>query len=825
MAGSSASAVHQKQKDLSNQYKSHREAVTHLQSTTIDDVLPSLADEEDWDSDAQERAKAFLQDEATVFRFLRRARFDTDAAITLLSATLKWRIRTDLDMLSVASLHPLYTSPPNGRPPLLWMGSKFVDRFGRPCGLISLQSLERTQDRTLDECKEYIVACMEIVRRRIVELRARFQKQQQQEQIQDSSPSISSFSSSSDTQGPLQVVIAFDLLSSSMSNLELELLPFLLDLLKNHFPGMVGAVFVLHYGWVHAGMWGLAKRILPAQALAKIFFPNDAEFTEYFNPDSVPSELRIGGGTWNVTIDEDSNDVMTRLGRPTLQPGKAGGSVPSSPTSGTAPGSPTMTRKGHGISRGGSFESLADTYFSAAGTPRTGVSRQMTPRGSEPSTPRGNSYDQSGSLEMTPSAVKKLRMLQMTRGHSDTSTATIGKVNNERQRADSMRSRQQAQQQQPAQLQKGSSSNLRRDRSLRDFRLANEAIADDDEEDDSDSDVDSEKSGKTGEVNVDVRERTAGGSKRRRIGRLLSFSGWRRPSEERRQSKYSQVPVQGQQDPRACDDNNNAYECEEMMPSPQLQLPDDVLPTEPPIASTSSSRTLDPNKPPRFLSRRSRKLEKVPGAVSPYNASNPFWGYPAWIVPSSQGDDEHDDDESDFTGTGTMTTSQRARRASSSQGRPIQMTVRRRWRDLFRTLSYLFVLRILSLHRSMRWKVQHLMSRVYSLLPLLRNPPSSGTIEAMANVNNNNSNGSGSYDQRTERYRRLRAASIRGGGIVKRRSSKRRARTWLDSGNVTLALCVFAIALMLRLRMKSGFVRGLLASSSGTGGGVGGGGQ
>jgi len=68
---------------------------------------------------------------------------------------------------------------------------------------------------------------------------------------------------------------------------EVELLPYFMALLKNHFPGMVGAVFVLNYGWSFAGMWGLAKRILPQTALDRILFPTSTELLQFFDKDCL----------------------------------------------------------------------------------------------------------------------------------------------------------------------------------------------------------------------------------------------------------------------------------------------------------------------------------------------------------------------------------------------------------------------------------------------------------------------------------------------------------------------------------------------------------
>jgi hypothetical protein len=82
-----------------------------------------------------------------------------------------------------------------------------------------------------------------------------------------------------------------------------------MDLLKNHFPGMVGAstyrylsfelyhktyltfasrpVFVLNYSWLYGGMWAVAKRILPQTVLERILFPTVPELLTFFEPEHL----------------------------------------------------------------------------------------------------------------------------------------------------------------------------------------------------------------------------------------------------------------------------------------------------------------------------------------------------------------------------------------------------------------------------------------------------------------------------------------------------------------------------------------------------------
>lgn len=46
-------------------------------------------------------------------------------------------------------------------------------------------------------------------------------------------------------------------------------------------------VFVLNYGWMYAGMWQLAKRILPHTALERILFPTKSELLQFFDEDHL----------------------------------------------------------------------------------------------------------------------------------------------------------------------------------------------------------------------------------------------------------------------------------------------------------------------------------------------------------------------------------------------------------------------------------------------------------------------------------------------------------------------------------------------------------
>lgn len=171
----------------------------------------------------------------TVFRFCRRARFNPPAALKLLHATLTFRFSpaSTFSSLSPSTISPLYLNDP-----LFFFHPDLRDRFGRPCAVLNLRYVRRTDDGELGNMKDFIRLGWEVSRRWLSDL------------------------SKQSGEPKLQIVVIVDLEGAGMSNLvregavsvtlicpltlppasqEVELLPFFMDLLKSHFPGMVGA--------------------------------------------------------------------------------------------------------------------------------------------------------------------------------------------------------------------------------------------------------------------------------------------------------------------------------------------------------------------------------------------------------------------------------------------------------------------------------------------------------------------------------------------------------------------------------------------------------
>ncbi|CEH17392.1 hypothetical protein CBOM_03436 [Ceraceosorus bombacis] len=724
---------------------------------------------------------------ATLFRFFRRARFSQEGALSLLTGSLLWRIRTDLPALNLSSLHPIFVAPPAGRPPLFWANTRFRDRYKRPCGVINLRSLERADVDGLNEVREYIVACMECIRRQLAEDYARYRQDRKGKgsrnalQIARNQQEIDDGFAVPEAVPPLQMVIAISLKSSGIANLEMELLPFLLDLLKNHFPGMVGAIYMMHYGWVHSGMWGLAKRVLPKEALARIFFPSNAEMAaEHFEPDHLLTEW---GGDWDVKMTDETNDIMIRHARPARSGRQSQpSSLPGSPTEKDQSARPTLSRTG-------SFESVLDEYHSFApsltpvaarklhhlqmtrgvpdedssATPRARKRATSDPRKGGPADQRqSTSASASGAATPSQSATRspthrRLRVRSTASVTPGTGAAASALTGRRRDRNVHFHASPSIS---PAVTR--DHSPVRRVGSLRDFRLSlpqhvpgtgvdplhARRGGSGSEGEDSDH---SAASGKVGEKLGRGRRQTPTQTRKDPSSSALGFfARWRSGSrgsastsgdQEKayRESLRAQQAAQSQVTSPVIDETDawetteaERHQSQEIDTPPQSAI-DEALQNEPASPRLQVPFIEEPplsaglSGPARYLSRRSRRAENLPGHVSPYNASNPFWGYPAYASSSGDGHDS---------------------RFSLHQMHPQHMHVRRRKRDLLRTLSYLFVLRLLSSHRSIRAQI------IYLWRSFARAVSVGGDADG--------DGGDKRWREAEDRYKRLRSASRHG---------------------------------------------------------------
>ncbi|KAG6369127.1 CRAL-TRIO domain-containing protein [Boletus reticuloceps] len=196
----------------------------------------------------------WLSDQASVFRLLRRHKFIRPFTLQEIRSIAIWRLRTLRPTLLLPIPTLLHCLPP-----------PITDPFGRPIVFLKLTSLQSLT------CSVHDVFLQEVERLR---LHLRY--------IRDHCAHTGPF--------PLQYIVLIDLDGLSIQNYNLDLCSWILSDIIPRYPGMLAAVFLLNHSWLHSGAWSVAKRILPASIIARVFFPSSAQLVSYCSATNLPAE-------------------------------------------------------------------------------------------------------------------------------------------------------------------------------------------------------------------------------------------------------------------------------------------------------------------------------------------------------------------------------------------------------------------------------------------------------------------------------------------------------------------------------------------------------
>ncbi|WVW81458.1 hypothetical protein I302_103452 [Kwoniella bestiolae CBS 10118] len=212
-----------------------------------------LRAQEGWDEDEWNGLEEWIKDMDTIFRHLRRHRFDETKTLTALLSTLQQRITLSLHS-PVPSFSPYTESPLFFILPL----PDHTDRLGRPIAVLTVREVIRDADGKLDDLKAYAWWALEMVRRTLRDywVKGIWTK--------DKKTHLG--------EGGEGMCVVVDANGAGYRNMEVELLPTLLSVGHNNFPGMIESVYVVNAGWTHRSMWNVVKRVLPKSALEKVAF-------------------------------------------------------------------------------------------------------------------------------------------------------------------------------------------------------------------------------------------------------------------------------------------------------------------------------------------------------------------------------------------------------------------------------------------------------------------------------------------------------------------------------------------------------------------------
>lgn len=60
-----------------------------------------------------------------------------------------------------------------------------------------------------------------------------------------------------------------------------------MDIMDNRFPGSMGSIYVMNFGWMYQGLWQMVKFIISEEARSRISFPSAKEMTDYIDPENL----------------------------------------------------------------------------------------------------------------------------------------------------------------------------------------------------------------------------------------------------------------------------------------------------------------------------------------------------------------------------------------------------------------------------------------------------------------------------------------------------------------------------------------------------------
>ncbi|KAH7924238.1 CRAL/TRIO domain-containing protein [Leucogyrophana mollusca] len=267
--------------NLIDQYHANAGNISALQKTLLDQVLPHLRDELHLRGEDVRWAYEWLQDTATIFRILRRHKFTRSFALEAIRNILIWRLNVLRPAFRLSQPALLRCLPPPA-----------ADPFGRPLVILKVSIL----DALGQDAKEALLPAIERLRLHLRSINAH-------------RDSIELFA--------LQFVFLVDLEGVTLQSFNAELISWLMKEVIPCYPGMLAAVFLLNYSWAHSGMWSIAKRVLPASAISRVFFPSQDDLLQLCAPSALPREY---GGLLPVL--DDLDDPLPHLTIPQERPRK-----------------------------------------------------------------------------------------------------------------------------------------------------------------------------------------------------------------------------------------------------------------------------------------------------------------------------------------------------------------------------------------------------------------------------------------------------------------------------------------------------------------------
>ncbi|KAL7325073.1 hypothetical protein PS15p_210165 [Mucor circinelloides] len=223
----------------------------------------------------------------TLFRFLKDSDFSEDVAVERLVDTIQWRKDEKISRMTYQSIATEFFE--NG-----FAFFHKQDLIGRPVAVIQMRHFPkfREKNRPLsDFMQPFACLVMEIARQMTRDLTRKNEK----DQIKDKPVLIS------------QISIIIDIQKAPFVPIDSNLMHSLKNITNTRFPGFVGSVYIMNFGWMYQGIWQVVKLVLSEQAKARVNFISGEEIKQVIDENDC---LKVLGGKDNYVWSLDSDLIL-----------------------------------------------------------------------------------------------------------------------------------------------------------------------------------------------------------------------------------------------------------------------------------------------------------------------------------------------------------------------------------------------------------------------------------------------------------------------------------------------------------------------------------
>ncbi|KAI7866583.1 hypothetical protein BDF14DRAFT_813156 [Spinellus fusiger] len=228
----------------------------------------------------------------TLFRYLKDCNYEEEKAYTCLLDTVQWRLQHAIDQYSWQTVANEFYS-----------GSGFAffykqDYLGRPVALIRLRHFPTFADKSkaLSDWM-YPFACfvLELARKKTRDIT------REREASHQPTPLVS------------QIIVLIDIANAPFVAVDSQLIGRLRELTNARYPGFIGAVYILNFGWMYQGLWQMVKMLLSDHAKQSVSFLSTKEIQQIIPIDCLLKEL---GGTDDYQWSLENDSVLQAYGLP-----------------------------------------------------------------------------------------------------------------------------------------------------------------------------------------------------------------------------------------------------------------------------------------------------------------------------------------------------------------------------------------------------------------------------------------------------------------------------------------------------------------------------